>query len=245
MTEHSMTIVNPFDDLDIFNVEGHGYNIDDTALWNMFVYEFSKRLVGRPIPHTGYKYIYMNGAEVVTQTINTDEDKLNYVWKFLYNNINIFIQKEQDNYYRMVTALTESYNPIENYNMVELSGSSSKVSDTKSTPGKVTAETGVFPYDVNGHGAINSKPESITETEAQQSTAGYLDANQEMEWPSTDFGKTPKGNSVAMSKHTRSGNIGVTTTQQMLTQELELRTKSLIDEFLKKCADTCLLAMWK
>lgn len=246
MTEHNMTITNPFDDLNIFNVEGHGYNIDDDSLWNMFVYQYSKRLVGRPIPHTGRKYIYMNGGAVTTQTITTDEDKLNYVWKFLYNNIIIFIQKEQDNYYRMVTALTESYNPLENYNMVELSGSASKVSDTKSTPGKVTSEVGVFPFNSNTSGAANSKPESITETSAMQSTAGYVDANQDMEWSSgDDFGKTPKGNSVAMSKHTRSGNIGVTTSQQMLEQELELRTKSIIDDFLTKCADTCLLAMWK
>lgn len=243
MTEHSMTITNPFDDLNIFNVEGHGYNIDDDSLWNMFVYQYSKRLVGRPIPHTGKKYIYMNGGAVTTQTITTDEDKLNYVWKFLYNNIIIFIQKEQDNYYRMITALTENYKPLENYNMVELSGSASKVSDTKSTPGTVTNSVNVFPFDLNSG---TGKPESTTTTTAQQSTAGYNDANQDMQWTDGDaFGKTPKGNSVAMSKHTRSGNIGVTTSQQMLEQELELRTKSIIDDFLTKCADTCLLAMWK
>lgn len=243
MTEHSMTITNPFHNLGIFNVEGHGYNVSDASLWNMFVYQYSKRLVGRPVPRTGRKYIYMNGAEVTTQTIATDEDKLEYVWKFLYNNILIFIQKEQDNYYRMVTALTESYNPIENYNMVELSGSASKVADTKSTPGTVTNSVNVYPYDLNSG---TGKPESKTTTGAEQSTAGYVDANQDMEWASgDDFGKTPKGNSVAMSKHTRSGNIGVTTTQQMIEQELELRTKSIIDEFLTKCADTCLLAMWK
>lgn len=246
MTDNSITITNPFAGLNIFNVQGQGYNISDASLWNMFVYQFSKRLVGRPIPHTGKKYIYMNGASVTTQTINTDVDKLNYVWKFLYNNILIFVQKEQDNYYKMVTALTGNYNPIENYNMVELSGSASKVSDTKSIPGKVTSEVGVFPYNANTPGASNSKPESITETSAMQSTAGYVDANQNMRWADGDeFGETPKGNSVAMSKHTRSGNIGVTTTQQMIEQELELRTKSIVEDFLNKCADTCLLAMWR
>ena len=33
---------------------------------------------------------------------------------------------------------------------------------------------------------------------------------------------------------TRSGNIGVTTSQQMLLSELELRTYNIIDEYLKK-----------
>lgn len=246
MTDNSMTITNPFAGLSIFNVQGHGYNIDDTELWNMFVYQFSKRLVGRPLPHTGKKYIYMNGSSVVKETITTDVDKLNYVWKFLYNNIKIFNEKEQDNYYRMITALTESYNPLENYNMVELSGSASKVADTKSTPGTVTTEVGVFPYNANTAGEANSKPESITKTGATQSTAGYADATQSMQWAAgDDFGATPQGNSVAMSKHTRSGNIGVTTSQQMLEQELKLRANSIIDDFLNKCADTCLLAMWK
>lgn len=246
MTDHSMTIVNPFAGLNIFNVAGHGYNLDGTELWNMFVYQFSKRLVGRPIPPTGKEYIYMNAGAVVKQTITTDEDKLNYVWKFLYNNILVFIEKEQDNYYRMVTALTEDYNPIENYNMVEISGSASKVADTKSTPGTVTTEVGVFPYNANTPGESNSKPESITKTGATQSTAGFADANQSMRWATgDDFGETPKGNSVAMSKHTRSGNIGVTTSQQMLEQELNIRANSIVDDFLNKCADTCLLAMWK
>lgn len=246
MTDNSITITNPFAGLNIFNVQGHGYNISDASLWNMFVYQFSKRLVGRPIPPEGWKYIYMNGGVVTTQTINTDADKLNYVWKFLYNNISIFVQKEQDNYYRMVTALTEDYNPIENYNMVEISGSASKVADTKSNPGTVTTEVGVFPYNANTPGEANSKPESITKTGAAQSTAGFADANQSMRWATgDDFGETPKGNSVAMSKHIRSGNIGVTTSQQMLEQELNIRANSIVDDFLTKCADTCLLAMWK
>ena len=84
-----------------------------------------------------------------------------------------------------------------------------------------------------------------TTTSALKSTAGFEDAAQSMQWQSgDDFGATPSGNSVAMSKHTRSGNIGVTTNQQMIEQELKLRADSIIDQFLREAADTCLMAVW-
>ena len=243
MTDNSITITNPFAGLNIFNVQGHGYNINDTELWNMFVYKYTKRLVGRPVPPEGKSYIYMNGGAVVKGTINTDTDKLNYLWKWVYNNLIIHIEKVQDNYYRMVQALTAEYNPIDNYNMEELSGSASKVSDTKSNPGTVTVDNGVYPFDQNSG---NPKPESKVETSALESTAGFTNSDLTMQWAQGDeFGSTPQGNSVAMSKHVRKGNIGVTTSQQMIDQELKLRADNIIDKFLDDCADTCLLAMWK
>ena len=169
-------------------------------------------------------------------------DFINYIYKFLYNQITIFLEENKDNYARIMEALTAEYNPIENYNMVEYSGSASKVSDTKSTPGTVTVKNNVFPFDLNSG---SGKPESQTETSATQSTAGYDNASQSMRWADGDaFGSTPSGNSVAMQKHTRMGNIGVTTSQQMLEQELKLRADSIVEEFLMRAADTCLLAVW-
>ena len=238
MIEHDLTIVNPFANLDIFKITDTGYNIDGDNLFQLLTIKYKSRLVGREIPHIGRKYInhlLPNSVEEVA----SEDDQLNYVWKFFYNNLVSFVAANKDNYMRIMDALTAEYNPIENYNMIEMSGSASKVSDTESNPGTVTTTSKVAPFDDSTHDLQK------TETVALQSTAGYRDASQSMQWASGDsFGATPQGNSVAMSKHTRTGNIGVTTSQQMVEQELKLRADSIVDEFLAKAADTCLLTIW-
>lgn len=241
MIDRGMTFVNPFANFDIFKITDTGYNIDGDDLFRLFTLKYKERYIGREFPAIGRKYIdHLLPSSV--DTIENKEDQINYVYKFLYNQIIIFLGENEDNYTRIMAALTAEYNPIENYNMVEYSGSASKVSDTKSTPGTVTVKNNVFPFDLNSG---SGKPERQTETSATQSTAGYDNASQTMRWADGDaFGATPSGNSVAMQKHTRSGNIGVTTSQQMLEQELKLRANSIVDEFLKRAADTCLLAVW-
>lgn len=238
MIDKGMTFVNPFANFDIFKIADTGYNIDGDDLFRLFTLKYKERYIGREFPAIGRKYINHLLPNSV-DTIENKEDQINYIYKFLYNQIVIFIEANKDNYIRMMEGLTAQYNPIENYNMTELSGSASKVSDTKSTPGNITATTKVAPFtddNLNLHQTITS---------ALKSTAGYEDASQSMRWAEgDDFGATPAGNSVAMQKHIRSGNVGVTTNQQMLTQELKLRADSIVDEFLQKAADTCLLAVW-
>mgnify|MGYP007133701617 FL=1 len=238
MIDKGITFVNPFANFDIFKVTGTGYNIDGDDLLRLLTMKYKERFVGREIPAIGRKYIDHLLPNAV-DTIENDVDQINYVYKFFYNQIIIFLEENKDGYSKIMAALTEEYNPIENYNMVEYSGSASKVSDTKSTPGNITATTKVAPF------TDDNQNLSQTITSALKSTAGYEDASQSMRWADGDaFGATPTGNSVAMQKHTRSGNIGVTTSQQMLEQELKLRADSIVDEFLIKAADTCLLVEW-
>ena len=238
MIDKGITFVNPFANFDIFKVTGTGYNVDGDDLFRLLTLKYKERFVGREIPAIGRKYIDHLLPNSV-DTIENDVDQINYVYKFLYNQIIIFLEENKDNYSRIMEALTAEYNPIENYNMVEYSGSASKVSDTKSTPGQITATTKVAPFTDDNQNLHQ------TVTSALKSTAGYEDASQSMRWADGDaFGATPTGNSVAMQKHTRSGNIGVTTSQQMLEQELKLRADSIVDEFLRKAADTCLLTVW-
>lgn len=238
MIEKGMTITNPFAEFDVFKITDTGYNIDGDALLKILTIKYKDRLVSRELPCIGRKYIYtlLPGS---VDTIANEQDQINYVWKYFYNNIKSFCDTHKDNYIRIMQALTAEYNPVENYNMVEMSGSASKVADTKSTPGTVTVTSKVAPYD-----GTNADLQQTT-TSALKSTAGFEDAAQSMQWQSgDDFGATPSGNSVAMSKHTRSGNIGVTTNQQMIEQELKLRADSIIDQFLREAADTCLMAVW-
>ena len=238
MIDKGITFVNPFANFDIFKITDSGYNIDGDDLFRLLTMKYKERYVGREIPAIGRKYIDHLLPNSV-DTIENDVDQINYVYKFLYNQIIIFLEENKDNYSRIMAALTEEYNPLENYNMVEYSGSASKVSDTKSTPGTITATTKVAPF------TDDNQNLSQTITSALKSTAGYEDATQSMRWADGDaFGSTPTGNSVAMQKHTRSGNIGVTTSQQMLEQELKLRADSIVDEFLMRAADTCLLVEW-
>lgn len=238
MIDKGITFVNPFANFDIFKITDSGYNIDGDDLFRLLTMKYKERYVGREIPAIGRKYIDHLLPNSV-DTIENDVDQINYVYKFLYNQIIIFLEENKDNYSRIMAALTEEYNPIENYNMVEYSGSASKVSDTKSTPGTITATTKVAPF------TDDNQNLSQTVTSALKSSAGYEDASQSMRWADGDaFGSTPTGNSVAMQKHTRSGNIGVTTSQQMLEQELKLRADSIVDEFLMRAADTCLLVEW-
>ena len=238
MIDRNITFVNPFSGFDVFKATNTGYNIDGDDLFRLFAIKYKDRFVGREIPCIGKKYI----NHLIPNTvgiINSEDDQINYIYKFIYNQIVCFLEENKDNYIRIMNALTEHYNPIENYNMVEMSGSASKVSDTKSTPGTITANTKVAPYNDDNQDLHQ------TVTSATQSTAGYSDATQTMQWAAGDvFGVTPAGNSVAMSKHTRSGNIGVTTSQQMIDQELKLRADSIVDEFLMRASDTCLLCEW-
>ena len=238
MIDKGMTITNPFAEFDVFKITDTGYNIDGDTLLKILTIKYKDRLVSRELPCIGRKYIYtlLPGS---VDTIETEEDQINYVWKYFYNNIESFCDTHKDNYIRIMQALTAEYNPIENYNMIEYSGSASKVSDTKSTPGTMTATTKVAPFTDDNQNLHQ------TVTSALKSTAGYEDASQSMRWADGDaFGSTPSGNSVAMQKHTRSGNIGVITSQQLLDQELKLRADSIVDEFLRKAADTCLMAVW-
>ena len=238
MIDRGMTFVNPFANFDVFKIADTEYNIDGDDLFRLFTLKYKERYIGREFPAIGRKYIDHLLPNSVG-TIENKEDQINYIYKFLYNQLIIFLEENKDNYTRIIAALTAEYNPIENYNMVEYSGSASKVSDTKSTPGNITATTKVAPF------TDDNQNLSQTITSALKSTAGYEDASQSMRWADGDaFGATPTGNSVAMQKHTRSGNIGVTTSQQMLEQELKLRADSIVDEFLRKAADTCLSAVW-
>ena len=240
--DYDLSTTQPFHEYDIFNVEGTGYNIDGDRLWRMFFSKYRSLRVGTALPPVGHEYISMLPDPFTTSRVETEDDQYRYCYNRMVNDINVFMNEQNDNYQRKMHALIESYNPLENYNMVEISGTVSKVSDTKSNPGTVTVSNNVYPFDSNSG---DGKPAGKTTTGAEQSTAGYVDSNKSMRWASgDDFGETPQGNSVAMSKHTRSGNIGVTTSQQMLDQELKLRYDSIVEEFLARCADRSLLTDW-
>ena len=101
-----------------------------------------------------------------------------------------------------IAYFMDDYNPLENYSMVEVE----KPQITKTTETEAntitTADQKIYPFDTD-----------TPQPTAEATTEGLIADN---------HGKTTeseKGNRTT----TRSGNIGVTTSQQMLSSELELR----------------------
>ena len=113
----------------------------------------------------------------------------------------IILKKFLDKWNRVANALLSDYNPINNYDMTE-----------------------------NEDTSLNTK--SNTETKTTQKFAGYnsgttLPVATETEGEGETTGTDEFNNSTR--ELTRSGNIGVTTSQQMIESELKLREKNLLD----------------
>ena len=115
---------------------------------------------------------------------------------------------------KLAEALFSDYNPIENYNMKE-----NRKTDFEEHTVTDSSETVTNKY--SGFNTNEMKDVSKSETE------GDIDTT-----------KTDTGTS-ANNELTRSGNIGVTTSQQMIESEYNLRKKNLLD-LIYKNIDTIL-----
>lgn len=144
-------------------------------------------------------------------------------------------------YSKKVELLLNEYNPIENYNSKETetittenSSTTGNENTTTVTSNGTTDTTGestnkIAPYDsenfsndTNLNNSTNSTTNSTDTTTSNDS--GSINTN----------GTTSRTLS-------RSGNIGVTTTQQMIESEFELRSRNIIFEFLDKISKYILL----
>ena len=108
------------------------------------------------------------------------------------------------NWNKLAEATFGDYNPIENYNMIE-----NKKTDFEEHT--VTDNTETVTNSYNGFNADDMKPVSKSETE------GNIDST-----------KTDTGTS-ANNELTRHGNIGVTTSQQMIESSYKLAQKNILD----------------
>ena len=132
---------------------------------------------------------------------------------------------------KSVNALLTEYNPIENYNStetenIEISGENSSTSEISSTSSGETSSnsTGettetLSPYDSENFNNNSKNNSSGTTSESTSS--------------SDNSSNTMSGTSSQTNARTlkRSGNIGVTTSQQMIQSEIELRKNDLINDF--------------
>ena len=145
--------------------------------------------------------------------------------------IDILAKIYSNRFIKSVSVLLSDYNPIENYNStetesMEITGQNSTTSEISSTTtGENTTNTTgettetLSPYDSENFNN-NSKNNSSDVTTENSST-------------SDNTSNTMSGTSSQTNARTlkRSGNIGVTTSQQMIQSEIDLRKNDLINDF--------------
>lgn len=121
---------------------------------------------------------------------------------------------------KIKAALTASYNPIENYNRTrvgeedKMTGTISDVGTNNTSNGLSTTENEVAPYD------------SATYNKQDKSTTSY---EQDVDTSNTRTFNTK--NEVNVTDH---GNVGVTTNQHMISEEIELRVNNNLLDIITK-----------
>lgn len=184
--------------------------------------------------------------------------------------INEAVYNNAPRYIALLEAFTLEYEPAENYNMIERSVDGHKVADNKSetTPsgtitntnvqsGSVSKETIVSTNQFNNNASTFVNDSKVVETTTptlatDTQTTSYTNAKTTVESSNDrdmsetiaiDGGSESITGQSETTKHilTRRGNIGITTTQQMLESEIELKRFELISDLFKDINEKLLL----
>lgn len=155
---------------------------------------------------------------------------------------------------RMYDALYSEYDPISNYDMTERAadGTAKGKTTDKTTPHGSTTQTStvtgseMITYNRQGADSSSFQPYDQTVTQAGATprtttdvttygTGTYSDTEHTAtnDQSVTVDGVTVTGNEVREHILTRSGNIGVTTSQQMIESELKLRAYQLLSTIVR------------
>ena len=131
--------------------------------------------------------------------------------------ISIWFRSHQWNIAHVIDLIKTAYKPLENYSMIEDTDYTPLAKQTVKSSNKsktdTTTDVGVF-----GFNSTVAVPSSSTDSGTTQ-----LKADNEMETETSYDGKADN------THHERSGNIGVTTSQQMLESEIKLRKLEILE----------------
>lgn len=138
----------------------------------------------------------------------------------------IIIERYGDKWNRLYnTLITQQYNPLENYSMEE--SEKSKIANVDSVKTNSSdSGTANSTNDNYGFNSITAQPATKSTTTTSATSTNNVDGTK-----TTDSDKTL----------TRKGNIGVTTSQQMLESEIILRNKYLFQDIIFKDLDDILM----
>ena len=153
-------------------------------------------------------------------------------------------------------ALTIEYDPIENYSATETYTDTRQLTDrTVDSLNKTTTDSSTTDTDTDAENSVNTElkksgynvAEPITDT-IQNTTENNTSSNTETVERSgneTHAGQSDKTVTETITHNLqRSGNIGVTTSQQMIESEITLRNNDFWEILLKKFADTFTLSIY-
>ena len=140
--------------------------------------------------------------------------------------ISSIIERYKDKWNRLYDSLiTQQYNPIENYSMEE--SEKLKLSNVDSVKSNSSdSGTANSTNDNYGFNSITAQPATKSTATTSATSTNNVDGTK-----TTDSDKTL----------TRKGNIGVTTSQQMLESEVILRNKYLFQDIIFKDLDDILM----
>lgn len=183
-------------------------------------------------------------------------------YKLFYGRWIHYLTVKQDDLQRLHAAAYAAYNPIENYNMLETGMDGRKEDKTTKTTtptgktqvelkhtGKETDTDTVYKsgLDSTGDGVQTDKivrdrdPSTLTDT----TTTSFLDnaKTEDKTEPSNTMSGVFDGQTVGsyhdVTEHMlqRAGNIGSMSTQTMILQEWEIRSKNMLQEFIQGFID--------
>lgn len=230
---------NPFEY--IFNVspsmaDNHYSSSFKATLYAMFLYQY------------GDRYVSPVTERIITRT-NNNESAITLMggsFAAIYSNT----------LDRLHEVLTIDYNPIENYSATETYTDTRQLSDkTVDSLNKTITDNSTTDTDTETESTVNTELKKsgynvatpIIDT-IQNTTENNTSTNTETVERSgneTHAGQSDKTVDETIT-HTlkRSGNIGVTTSQQMIESELTLRNNDFWEILLKKFADTFTLSIY-
>lgn len=140
-------------------------------------------------------------------------------------------------YDKLVDTLSLEYNPIENYSMTEKGTDTRTPNITQTNKGVNTNTVGVDTSITTGKTTFDKSDSFINDTKT--TNTGTNTDTQDI-----NTTVTTAGNDKTVHEFTRSGNIGVTTSQQMIESERQLAMFSVVDLFVKAIADIILIGVY-
>lgn len=195
------------------------------------------------------------------ETIVSTTDQYKYVH-------DTFFAAHYDDISRIARALTEDYNPLHNYDRTEegidthsgtinnggTSANSGKDKDTVTRSGNDTAKTTIEGDSTttdkvsayNQVGFTDSSQSVVSDRSNPSTTTTYNSSvTTDMDRGVTRTDNFTTTNNLEDGHKLRAyGNIGVTTTQAMITEELKLRRLNLYNTIADMYASECLLSTW-
>lgn len=170
-----------------------------------------------------FEYIYSHSGDklIAPLVYKLLEDDKTITSQNLDKIVNIIKNKYIDKWNKLYQALViDDYNPIENYSMVEVETPNiTKTYHREQNTNIEVSDDGESTSSVYGFNSSTPTPSGKAEVDNTRTTSGNKDDNFQ-DGNDTETGTREK---------TRSGNIGVTTTQQMLEQEIEIKKHNFYD----------------